>query len=204
MTEGQTTLAIQLSVSAVVSIVVAWLAVSLAASPTLQRFYKERIWERKANAYTTILEALFVWLDYYGTHFEAAIERRDLTPERIAELSKQKTKARTAMMRSVEGQRWLLGSELNDAIDTMDRALRQQKNSLEEELDDAWGAVRDARVTITALARKDLAVAEPIQGDQGQGNAMGRKRRIWAWLEVGNRPVTAKTQRKCSASSLRS
>lgn len=160
MNEAQTTLFIQLGISAAVSIVVAWLAASLAAKLTLQRFYKERIWERKAVAYTTILEALYVWLDFYGTHFEAAIERRDLKPERVEELSRQKIEARSVMMRSIEGQTWLLGSELNDAIATMDRALRQQKTSWEEELDDAWGAVRDAKVTITALARKDLAISE--------------------------------------------
>ncbi|MBU2030039.1 MAG: hypothetical protein KKG69_05700 [Alphaproteobacteria bacterium] len=160
MTAAQTTLIIQLGVGAVVSMFVAWLAATFAAKTTLKRFYKERIWERKATAYTTILEALYLWLDFYGTHFEAAIERRNLKDERIAELIKQKAEARSAMMRSIEGLTWLFGSEVNDAIAKMDHALRQQKSSFEEEMDDAWGAVREAKVTITALARKDLAIAE--------------------------------------------
>lgn len=160
MTEAQTTLLIQLSGSALVSMFVAWLAATLAARTTLQRFYKERMWERKATAYTTILEALYISQDWYSRHLDAEYEGKTLTEEKAKEMTRQSVEARTTMMRAVEGQTWLLSPQVKEAITTMDKALDQDFHIWSEMLDESWGAVRDAREAITALARRDLAIVE--------------------------------------------
>lgn len=161
-------LLIQLGVSALVSMFVAWLAATLAAHTTLQRFYKERMWERKANAYTTILEALYLRLEWYGQHFDAAITRQTLTEEYAQRLTQQSAEARAIMMRTIEGQTWLLSAEVSEAIAKLDKELDGEFPGWEDMLDHSWGAVRDARVTITALARRDLAIAEKSSMTVGQ------------------------------------
>lgn len=161
-------LLIQLSGSAVVSMFVAWLAATLAARTTLQRFYKERMWERKATAYTTILEALYLSQEWYGKHFDAAITRQTLTEEFAQRLSTQSAEGRAAMMRSVEGQTWLLSPAVTEAITKMDAELDAEYQGWEDMLDRGWASVRDARSTITALARRDLAIVERSNLSIGQ------------------------------------
>lgn len=170
MTEAQANLLIQLAVSAGITISVAFLAAHLAAHTTLKRFYKERMWERKANAYTTILEALHLSQEWYGKHFDAAITRRELTEEYAKRLTEQSATARAQMMRAIEGQTWLLSPEVNVIIEKMDGKLDSQYTSWEEDLDHGWAAVRDAREAITKLARVDLAI---------DGGSTGRLRATW-------------------------
>lgn len=161
-------LLIQLGVSALVSMFVAWLAATLAARTTLQRFYKERMWERKANAYTTILEALYLRLEWYRQHFDAAITKQTLTEDYAQKLTQQSAEARAIMMRTIEGQTWLLSAAVSEAIEKMDKELDADFPGWEDMLDHSWGAVRDARVTITALARRDLAIVEKSNMTVGQ------------------------------------
>lgn len=159
------TLIMQVSASAIISGAVAWLTATLTARLTLQRFYKERMWERKATAYTTILEALYLNQEWYSEHFDAAITHQELTQEHKEKLTRASSEARSLMMRSVEGQTWLLSPEVGQIIANMEKALDQSDynppyGSWEMMLDNNWGVVRNARDQITALARRDLSIAE--------------------------------------------
>ena len=151
--------AIQLLVSALISLGGAWLAATLAARFTLKRFYKERMWERKAAAYTTILEALHDMREWYGQHVDAEYGGSSLSDERSAELAESSRNAERTMRRRLAGETWLLSSSLNESIRKMDRQLRDRSETWQEHLDDGYGAVDAAITEVRELARTDLEIA---------------------------------------------
>lgn len=158
------TLLVQLAVSAVMSVFVAWLAATLSAQMTLRRFYKEKMWERKANAYTTILEALgdlFAWFD---KNLDAVYVHEQLGENESNELSEAFKRAHKEMTRTMAGQVWLLSPQVAAAIKAMNSTLDYTDYpDFHSHLDEGYGAVKTCRETITALAQKDLQVEEAIQ-----------------------------------------
>lgn len=78
-----------IAIGAITSFLGAWLAANLA----LKRFYKEKMWERKAAAYTTIFEALHHIRNWYAKNLDAYFEQRDISDEKTKELQKFANKA---------------------------------------------------------------------------------------------------------------
>lgn len=68
--------------SLVVAVVAAWVAASLA----LQRFFRERWWERKVEAYTELLVALHDLAEWPGSLADEPLKAAPLTNEEVAAL----------------------------------------------------------------------------------------------------------------------
>jgi hypothetical protein len=66
------------------SFLAAWLATRLG----LRRFYREKIWERKTDAYTVIFRALFDMARWHDEHLTAYFRERDVDAAEAAELRK--------------------------------------------------------------------------------------------------------------------
>ena len=90
--------------SAVASFVGAWLAANFA----LRRFYKERIWERKAAAYSAIFEALHIIEQWYDKHYDAYFEQRELPDEVTKKLRTNADAAEEDLERRLAAETWLI------------------------------------------------------------------------------------------------
>jgi hypothetical protein len=86
------------------SFVAAWVAARLA----LKNFYQERIWERKATAYSTVFEALHSIERWHQSHFDASTEGREIAEERKKTLQVEANKAEEDLEKCLAGQIWIL------------------------------------------------------------------------------------------------
>jgi hypothetical protein len=69
-------------IAALASFVGAWIAARLAFA----RFSREKVWERKAVAYTAIFDALHHIGRWYGKHYEAALTREEIDDEKTKDI----------------------------------------------------------------------------------------------------------------------
>lgn len=138
----------------------AWLAAFLTMRLTLKRFYRERTWERKAAAYTVVFEGLHDMLEFHSEHFKAAIERRDLTEERSAELLSRYRKAKDDVKRRIAGETWLLDETVGKVVDDLWSDLQKHYSSWEENLDEGYGSIANAQREIRRIAQADLELTK--------------------------------------------
>lgn len=163
--------AIKLGTQSAVSVGVAVLAASLTTWFASKRFYRERLWDRRAAAYVVIFESLEDLLEWYSELFEAQISRQDLPEDREKQLLARQRSAREQIKRKIAGEAWLLDERVATEIEVLWSKLRKQWSSYEEDLDESWGAVNDAKLAIRAIAAEDLRLPNN-----------GRKARLWPLL----------------------
>lgn len=151
---------VQLIAQVVVAFGGAGLAAFLTMRLTLKRFYRERTWERKAAAYTVVFEGLHDMLEFHSEHFDAAIERRELSEQRADELQSRYRRAREEVKRRIAGEIWLLDETVASAIEDLWRNLQKPYHSLEEALDEGYGCIAATQKKIIEIARADLELAK--------------------------------------------
>src|ERR1700712_4893218 len=92
------------AVTAVASFIGAWFAARFA----LSRFYREKVWERKAAAYTAIFEALHFIEQWFSEHQDAYFEQREISEEETKRLSKASNDAEAELARRLASETWLI------------------------------------------------------------------------------------------------
>lgn len=141
---------------AIVAALTVWLTVKFA----LWRFYREKHWERKAQAYESILDALHHIKQYFEAEYDdqfrdgknqAIEERKEALGQRLrqahAELSRQKDIASLFIsLKAIE--------RLSDYEKATDRAT--QTTSWFEHLEISFAAVRSCLADMLEIARHDL------------------------------------------------
>lgn len=151
---------VQLVIQIVIAFGGAWLAAFLTMRLTLKRFYQERTWDRKAAAYTVVFEGLHDMLEFHSEHFDAAVERRELSVERATELRTRYRKAQDDVKRRIAGETWLLDEDVAAVIAVLWRNLQKRHSSWEEDLDESYGYIATAQDKIRSIARADLELAK--------------------------------------------
>jgi hypothetical protein len=66
---------------------------------SLRRFFREKEWERKTQAYSAIFEALHDMRLWFDEHWDAEVEGHKISEEKKAELGKAYRKAKAALQR---------------------------------------------------------------------------------------------------------
>jgi hypothetical protein len=143
--------------SIVVAVVTAYLAVHLA----LKRFYFEKWWERKAEAYSAILEALHHVRNHTDHNLESLKHGVDLSLESDAELTERLPDGMAELRK-----RWDVGSFVvsEEAVAVMDAFMQELDASTKYTNWDArltlkMGAVNKCLDAMRKIARKDLKLA---------------------------------------------
>jgi hypothetical protein len=125
-----------------------------------RRFAQERWWERKADAYARIVEALTALVYYYDIQSEVAVGRK-LSDERHTELEKQWRDADLELRRATAAGVFLISSDAENALATMWREQERHKSAdwlKEVEADHA--TTRACLKAVTTAAQRDLRVDE--------------------------------------------
>ena len=78
---------------------------------SLKKFYTEKWWERKDQAYSRIFESLHDLRNYYITKYEEDIGNRSVSKERSKELEKQFRNADTGIEKVVDAGSFILCDE---------------------------------------------------------------------------------------------
>jgi hypothetical protein len=94
--------------TAVLTIVGSSLGAWIAARLAFNRFSREKIWERRAAAYTAIFEALHYIGRWYEKHLEASIEAKDIETRTRSRLRADANKAKDELERGLASETWLI------------------------------------------------------------------------------------------------
>lgn len=145
-----------LIVAIVAALLAAWFTMKFAE----KSFVRQRLWEKRVEAYGAILEALYVMLNDYGEEIEAYRNGRVLTPEEIEESTKRYKTAKEAILQRVEVEQFLFPPELPEKIAEMLAGLRRAgaAENYFEHIDSCWAAINEARTEIRKIAKAQLKI----------------------------------------------
>jgi hypothetical protein len=140
--------------SAGAAFVGAWLAARFA----LDRFYHERIWERRAAAYTAVFEALHDQAKWYGVHIRAMIKGREIPIDEAAKLSNEYMKASSDLQRRIVSETWLISDRFRERIEKMIEDLNERQEDWPTHLEKGQETLESAEEDLRTIARDELAV----------------------------------------------
>jgi hypothetical protein len=153
MNETQLTLA-----AAILAFVASVIATVVAAyNGRFRRYALERWWDRKAEAYARVIEALADLVYYHETHLRAAEEHRDLSDEKRGEIETAWKRGSAEVRRAAAIGAFLISPKAEAAL----KALYEPSTS-KVHANDWYGAVEDGYVSTRAAL---TAVVEAAKND---------------------------------------
>jgi predicted DNA-binding protein YlxM (UPF0122 family) len=140
---------------------VAIAAVWLAARFAYRQAHIGRVWERKAEAYSEILEALHEIEEWFRAEMDDEYSRREVAEEVQASRNAEYQDARKRLRRRIAREVWLLPDETQQRIVAMNAEMSKRQDSWFEHLDNGCCEVRNAVKDITKLAQAELGGPKP-------------------------------------------
>lgn len=142
--------------SLIIAIVTSMLTVRL----SLRRFYSERWWDRKAEAYSKIIEAFHDLMDYYNALTEDYMTQDGIAEKRFEELKARYERALADVRRATGIGAYIISDEASDALTRYSKRPRLEwKDYAPFELYDSEAShCRNTLDELRQLAKKDLKV----------------------------------------------
>jgi hypothetical protein len=123
---------------------------------SLRRFFREKEWERKTQAYTAIFEALYDMRIWFDEHFWAEIFHKELSMERQTELAQDYGATKRTLERRLTGEVWLIPEECRDLLIGMMDELSIKKDTFFDEVETGYLIIRNTVDDLRPMVRKDL------------------------------------------------
>ncbi|QAY96079.1 hypothetical protein CWB41_10340 [Methylovirgula ligni] len=130
----------------------------LAAIFSLRIFRSQRVWERKAEAYTAIFDALYDMARWYDEHFDAEISGRELSEDKKSELSKAYMAAKEKLKRRIASETWLLPEVASQRLEDLFKRLSIERNDWFKMLDEDSYSISMATLDLRLMVREDLGL----------------------------------------------
>jgi hypothetical protein len=140
------------AVTAIASFVGAWFAARFA----LSRFYREKVWERKAAAYTAIFEALHFIEQWFSEHQDAYFEQREISEEETKRLSKASNDAEAELARRLASETWLIPNKSRLLLNRLTQDLKTREQDWFQYLDTNLGRIYAATNELRDMVHADL------------------------------------------------
>ncbi len=139
-----------------IAAVSSWITVQL----SLRKFRREKWWERKADAYANVIEALHYSKQFSEEHFEAAIKGREISPDKDAELRAEAKKANAEISRVASMGAFLLDDKAINRLALLGREENEAGNTTDwyEYLEGDLKATSSCLDDIIKIAKADLKV----------------------------------------------
>lgn len=156
MPQWLTTIVSSILPSLIVGVCTAIFSVRLA----LRRFHAERWWERKAEAYSRIVEALYNAVEYWSAQSDANMRGERLSEQREKELVEGYEQAYRELKKATAVGAYIISDEVVMVLDALEGRPRLDPKKC------AWFEVSDAEceayskalAEVRKLAKKDLGV----------------------------------------------
>jgi hypothetical protein len=145
-------------ITALLSAIAAFIGSWLAARFALDRFYHERIWERRAAAYTAVFDALHDQAKWYSAHLQASMHGREISDDEASKLSAESMAAKSALKRRIFSETWLVSDEFLRRIAKMVDDLGERQGDWPSHLEAGENAVESAIEDLRNIARRELRV----------------------------------------------
>ncbi len=144
-------------ITAVASFLGAWMAARLA----FIRFSREKIWERKAAAYTAIFEALHFIGRWYEKRYDALLIQEEIAEERTQHLKAEANKAEDELERRLGSEVWLIPAQCRARLEKMTldlKNLRHKHTSFDGFLEDGCFIIKSATDDVRVMVADDTGV----------------------------------------------
>lgn len=145
--------------------VLAFIASVIAAAVSIynarfRRFARERWWERKVEAYNRIIDALSGFVYYYEEHYDAEIDRRDLTESHKKEIDEHWRKGYAEVKRATAVGAFLISPAAEAALQKMwqEKGKGVDPSDWFGLIESDYVAARDCLRAVVEAARNDLRV----------------------------------------------
>ena len=149
---------LQFMANVATSLVAAFASALLAVHYSLKRFYSEKQWERKADAYASLLEALHRMKTYSVFHMKYEMRGSEPPEDQQKELVENFLRAHAEVLKRADIGTFAISDEAVSALRGLERGLAESQNvqgwwaHLQLEND----AVDRCLASIREIAKKDL------------------------------------------------
>lgn len=149
-------IAITLIPSLVVAVVTALLTIRL----SLRKFYTERWWERKADAYSRIVEALHKHKNYDEQKLEIEMSDQEDDQNKEKKLEKQWANANAELQRAVDFGAFVISEEIEEILKKFlnRRVGDPNEDPLSEIIEKDLEQIKKCLSTVKQAAKKDLGL----------------------------------------------
>lgn len=156
MPQWLTTVVSSILPSLIVGICTAVFSVRLA----LRRFHAERWWERKADAYSRIVEALYDAMEYCSARSHEEMTGEQISEDRKKELSEGYDRAFRELKKATRVGAYIISDEVAEALAALEKRPRlEPKECAWFEIFDAdHEAYKETLAQVRTLAKEDLRV----------------------------------------------
>ena len=158
MPQEVTQLLLALVPGVIIAVVTAFLTVRL----SLRQFYSQRWWERKAEAYSTIVESIYHAKNYVARLLEAEEEGSEVSNERRKQLEEYSMKAYEELNKAASIGAFIISDEAATHISKLLKDLRSEEHDTERSwydyLDSKVSILDRSLVKIREYAKKDLEI----------------------------------------------
>lgn len=146
--------------NALIQLVITMFAAFLGAWIAIVRFRNERWWEKKAEAYIALVEALHEMSMPTAEIFDAGSRGQDISPEWETELWASYKIAKRKVWMIADTADFIISPEVFSAIQEMRGALSDAQNAHDfyTHLDETGRAVDQCLQTVKAIGAKELGV----------------------------------------------
>lgn len=142
-------------VDLLIGLVIAVAAAQITVRLSMKRFRSEQVWEREAEAYSSILESLHHMKRSFAEDLDASISGRDIPESRQEELSKNYRKAYDGLVKRIDLAHSLLSDDAIEVLSTFQKSYGKAKaiRSWTEHLEMGFVAIDDALKSMSAISR---------------------------------------------------
>ena len=151
----------QIIISVVSSLLVAVITAFVTVKLSLRRFYTERWWEKKAEVYSRIIEALHRYKKYYEEKLKIEMKYpRSDNDELEKKLSKQWAESKAEIEKAVDLGAFIVSEEVESILTKfLNRKIGDPNyDPLFEIIETDLGKVKKCLSEVKAAAKKDLGI----------------------------------------------
>ena len=144
----------------ILNIITALLSAFFVVKLSLRKFHAERWWEKKLEAYTSIINALHHIKNYSNTLIDAEIEGKKIPATEKENLWNNYKKSKQEIERVTDIGSFLIANKAVKTLKSFSKELDSSKNanSWFEHIDSLWGVTNDCLDAIKMIAKTDLDV----------------------------------------------
>ena len=135
--------------------ITAWITVKLA----LRRFYTEKWWERKAQAYSEIIGSLAKMRVCFDKWKERFFEHKDMSPETIKKVNEEYASAKRVIESAVAAGSFIVSEETAQVLGSFLKELQKEdiRGNWPNDLDRHHGEVIECIARLREIAKRELS-----------------------------------------------
>lgn len=144
----------KIAVGAATAIIASYATVRL----SLRRFYSQKWWEKKADAYSAIIESLHYMKRYFTEELDAIYDGRELSEERKTELRQRAEQAHTELRKRIDIGAFVLSGEAVTQLAEFEKDYKKARgvDSWHDFIEGSWAASDKALKRMRDIAKSDL------------------------------------------------